>query len=290
VAREASKQSGQVEQPKRESGTSPVRRDAALSKPPPPLPQAKGFEPLSLGANAFAPPMFSASTAEDEPSRLRKAMPWLALTGVAAISGVAVWIAMVASKPPSKDAEKAAAEERAAAEHEASPSAAEEAQPEAEPIAAAEPAQDAVMPLPNPPSQPAAQAAQPAAEAGDEAKKEDDDKGRSAERDEAREKRHAARAAKAAAAAATSKLPEAPSRGDVLAAMAGVHAAVVRCMDGAHGVVTADMKILGTGRVASANISGAPAQAGSCIAGAVRKARFPEFSTPSIAVRYPMKL
>jgi hypothetical protein len=55
--------------------------------------------------------------------------------------------------------------------------------------------------------------------------------------------------------------------------------------------VTADMKIEGpTGRVMSANISGAPGSAGSCIAGAVRKAHFPPFSQASLAIRYPMKL
>jgi hypothetical protein len=281
----------------RESGAGPVHRDPAISKPPPPPPQASRFEPLPLGSNAFAPPVFTTST-EDEPSRLRKAMPWLMLAGIAGASGLAVWIAMLVNQPASEDdaedkplaAESAAEPASSAEEQPAEPAA--EAKPEEaakiEPAQPAEPASDpdAVAALPNPP--PVAPAAEASAADGDE----DEPSGRTqAERDAAREKRHAARAAKAATSSASSgKLPAAPSRNDVIAAMAGVHSAVVRCMDGAHGVVTADMKILGTGRVASANVRGAPPKAGSCIAGAVRKAKFPAFSAASIAVRYPMKL
>jgi hypothetical protein len=274
----------------RESGSGPVRRDPAISKPPPPPPQASRFEPLPLGANAFAPPVFSASV-EEEPKPWRKAMPWLVVAGIAGVSGLAVWIAMIVNQPASKDdATQRAATAEVAEVAEQSPkdegvgeqTAVPAAETQADKPAAAEAAAAA-------PAQPAAELP-PAAEA--EAKEEAEDKadGRSsAERDAAREKRHAARAAKAAAAAPRS-LAAAPSRTEVIAAMAGVHAAAVRCMDGAHGVVTADMKILGTGRVASVNVSGAPGKAGSCIAGAVRKAKFPEFSAASIAVRYPMKL
>jgi hypothetical protein len=276
----------------RESGSGPVRREPAISKPPPPPPQASRFEPLPLGANAFAPPVFTAS-AEEEPKPWRKAMPWLVLAGIAGASGLAVWIAMIVNQPASKDdVEQNAAtaevadvaqqspEEEGGGEQTAVPAAEAQADKPVEgEAAAAAPAQPAAEPP-------------PAAEADvkDEAEAEDKADGRSsAARAAAREKRHAARAAKAAAAAPRS-LAAAPSRTEVIAAMAGVHAAAVRCMDGAHGVVTADMKILGTGRVASVNVSGAPGKAGSCIAGAVRKAKFPEFSAASIAVRYPMKL
>jgi hypothetical protein len=296
VAREAMKRTPPGEPKARESGAGPVHRGPAISNPPPPPPQASRFEPLPLGSNAFAPPVFTTTT-EDEPSRWRKAMPWLIVAGIAGASGLAVWIAMLLNQPASNDA---AEEQPVAAESAAEPAGGAEEQP-AQPAAEAktpagkiEPAQpaqpaadpDAVAALPNPP------AAAPAAEASAADGDEDEPSGRTqAERDAAREKRRAARAAKAAAASASSgKLPAAPSRNDVIAAMAGVHAAVVRCMDGAHGVVTADMKILGTGRVASANVSGAPPKAGSCIAGAVRKAKFPAFSATSIAVRYPMKL
>jgi len=291
------KRTPQAEPKARESGAGPVHRDPAISKPPPPPPSVNRFEPLPLGANAFAPPVFTAPSAEEEPKRWRKAMPWLLLAGIAGASGLAVWIAMIVNQPASKDDAdwRAAAteqvEERASADE-------QQAEPAADPIAEAEAKQPAQAAPPSAAEvaeqpaaeQPAAAAAAPAAEASAQADEEEEkDDGRSpAERNAAREKRHAARAVKAAAGA--SKLPSAPSRADVLAAMARVHPAVVRCMDGAHGVVTADMKVLSTGRVASANVSGAPPKAGSCIAGAVRKAKFPEFSAASIAVRYPMKL
>lgn len=249
---------------------------------------------MSVGANAFTPPMFVASS-EDEPSRLRKLMPFIVLAGVAVGSALAVWIVMLVNQPASKDdAEMKPSEEVAAAQVEA---------PEVE----GPPAEAKVMPaLPNPAAppaeeKPAAEAPVPAPQANaaaakPEASEEDADEndGRStAERDAARERRHAARAAKAAAAAPAapaSNKPAAPSRADIIAAMSRVQPAVVRCMAGTNGVITADMKILNTGRVASVNISGAPGPAGSCIAGAVRKAQFPPFTTPSIAVRYPMKL
>jgi hypothetical protein len=289
VAREAMKRTPPVEPKARESGSGPVRRDPATSKPPPPPPSANRFEPLPLGANAFAPPVFTTLTTEEEPKRLRKAMPWLVLAGIAGVSGLAVWVTMIINQPPSKDdADERAAAAKVANEASAPAKAKLSAQVEL-------PAATVVVEQPVPEHAAAAAAAAaavaPAAEASAQAE-DKDAAGTPAERDAAREKRHAARAAKAAASASggASKLPAAPSRTDVLEAMARVHSAVVRCMDGAHGVVTADMKILSSGRVASANISGAPPNAGSCIAGAVRKAKFPEFSAASIAVRYPMKL
>ena len=297
MAREAMKGTPPVEPKARESGSGPVRRDTA-SKPPPPPPPVNRFEPLPLGSNAFAPPVFTTLSAEEEPKRLRKAMPWLVLAGIAGASGLAVWVTMIVNQPASKDDadERAAVTETAAEEAKADPQpSAPAVDPAAEALAQqpaqAEPPPAAATAQPDSPEQPAAAASAPTAEASAQAEDEDkEDKGTPAERDAAREKRHAARAAKAATAPSASKLPAAPSRADVLAAMTRVHPAVVRCMDGAHGVVTADMKILSSGRVASANVSGAPAKAGSCIAGAVRKAKFPEFSAASIAVRYPMKL
>ena len=291
MAREA-KQTTRTDEPKRESGPGPVRRDAAVSKPPPPPAPAARFEPMTLGANAFAPPMYVASN-EEEPSRWRKAMPFLIVAGIALGSALAVWIVMLVNQPPSPgDAEKEQ-KEPAAEVPELEPPAAPEA-----PAAEAQ-AQAAARPDPGAPAEetkPAAEAEQPAAEASAAkpeapAGKEEKEDGRSSEeRDAARERRHAARAAKGATAAPAANKPAAPSRADIIAAMGKVQPAVVRCMSGTRGIVTADMKILSTGRVASVNVTGAFGPAGSCIAGAVRKAKFPEFTTPSIAVKYPMKL
>jgi len=80
-----------------------------------------------------------------------------------------------------------------------------------------------------------------------------------------------------------------PSRAQVLDAMSRVQRQVKACMPGGHGSMTADVKIIGkTGRVTTAQISGQKGEVGSCIAHAVRKARFPKFSTESISIRYPM--
>jgi hypothetical protein len=87
----------------------------------------------------------------------------------------------------------------------------------------------------------------------------------------------------------SASLPDKPSRAQVLAAMARVQPAVKACLPTGHGVATADMTILGrTGRVSSAQISGQVGRPGSCIARAVRKARFPKFAAESISIRYPM--
>jgi hypothetical protein len=279
----------------RESGPGPVGRGGA-HKPslPPPLP-ANRFEPLPLGPAAFAPPMYS-STSEEEPSRARKWLPLFVVLGAAGAGALAIWIAVLINRPAapahaagSTDGESAAASAQKAAPAaevekpgpiaQAAPASAKnaEAQAKAAPLPAAAPTQAA-----EPGAAPTAAAAAPTT---------DEEASSSAplskREEEARAKRHAARAAKTTAA----NLPAAPSRADVLAAMAKVAPAVQRCMSGTRGVITADMKIEGaTGRVMSANVSGAPGSAGSCIAGAVRKAHFPPFAQASIAVRYPMKL
>jgi hypothetical protein len=87
----------------------------------------------------------------------------------------------------------------------------------------------------------------------------------------------------------SASLPDGPSRAQVLAAMARVQPAVRACLPAGHGMATADMTILGrTGRVSSAQVSGQVGRPGSCIARAVRKARFPRFAAESISIRYPM--
>lgn len=236
---------------------------------------------MPLGPAAFAPPVYSASD-EEEPSRLRKLMPLFVVLGAAGAGGLAIWIAVLINRPPAPKHEQAPAAEHAATEAKSVPADEAKAAPAAEPAAAAKTAEPAVNPEPVAPAAvpaPTAEASKPVAAAPSAplTKREE----------EARERRHAAKAAKEAAA----NLPAAPSRADVLAAMGKVQPAVARCMSGTHGIVTADMKIEGpTGRVMSANISGAPGSAGSCIAGAVRKAHFPPFSQATLAIRYPMKL
>jgi cytoskeletal protein RodZ len=209
-------------------------------------------------------------------------MPLFVVLGAASAGGLAIWIAVLINRPPAPKHE----DKPAAAEHSAKEAKSVPADDTQKPAAAEAPAAAAKTPEPEAKPEPAAAAAAtaaPAAEAGKPAAETPSTK----REQEARERRHAEKAAKAAAA----NLPAAPSRADVLAAMSKVQPAVARCMSGTHGIVTADMKIEGpTGRVMSANISGAPGSAGSCIAGAVRKAHFPPFSQASLAIRYPMKL
>jgi hypothetical protein len=286
------RQPGRPEAPReRESGTGPVASSRTSKPAPPPPPAANKFEPLPLGPAAFAPPMYSNST-EEEPSRVRKLMPLFVVLGAASAGALAIGVAVLINRPaPPERAASSTGESTAAAQPKA-PSAeakktalvvAAPAVPKsAPPAAAAEPAAPAGGPVAAAPAPAAAAPEQTPEKAGAEASAP-----LSKAEEEARAKRHAARAAKTVAA----NLPSAPSRTDVLGAMSRVAPAVQRCMSGTHGIVTADMKIEGaTGRVMSANVSGAPGSAGSCIAGAVRKARFPPFSQASISVRYPMKL
>lgn len=90
---------------------------------------------------------------------------------------------------------------------------------------------------------------------------------------------------------AASNLPEKPSRADVIKAMNGVKKAVSACAKGKGGVATASITVAGpTGRVKSAQIQGQTGAVGSCIARAVRKARFPKFKANSFQIKYPFRL
>jgi hypothetical protein len=80
-----------------------------------------------------------------------------------------------------------------------------------------------------------------------------------------------------------------PSRAQVLAAMGRVQPAVKACFAGNRGTVVVDIRVEGrTGRVASAQASGQTGAVGSCVARAVRKAKFPRFTDDSLSIRYPM--
>lgn len=86
-------------------------------------------------------------------------------------------------------------------------------------------------------------------------------------------------------------LPDKPSRNDVIKAMNGVKDAVSACAKGASGVAFANITVAGsTGRVKSAEIEGQTGAVGSCIARAVRKARFPKFKSNTFQIKYPFRL
>jgi hypothetical protein len=92
------------------------------------------------------------------------------------------------------------------------------------------------------------------------------------------------RSAKRAAA-----LPDKPSREQVIAAMSRIQPRVKACLPNGRGMATADVKVLGrTGRVTTAQVSGQSGAVGSCIARAVRGAKFPQFASESLTFRYPM--
>jgi hypothetical protein len=93
------------------------------------------------------------------------------------------------------------------------------------------------------------------------------------------------------AAAPTSNLPEQPTKSQVLSAMNKVRPAVQACAKGQSGVAFVNVSVAGkTGRVTNAQVSGVTGPAGSCIARAVRKARFPKFQQNVFKVKFPFKL
>jgi hypothetical protein len=236
------------------------------------------YEPLPIGSDAFMAPL--APRDEPRPSAIRKIAMWCALGALAGASagGIALAFLLERESDPSSalgrigvatqaPAPSARAESRPKPPL---PVAAPAAEPELEAAAAGEPSQAVPSAPPEAPAEPAA-AATPANDAPPPATPEVERK--SSRRSERR----------------SASLPDRPSRAQVLAAMARVQPAVKACLPTGHGHVTADMTVLGrTGRVSSAQISGQVGRPGSCIARAVRKARFPKFAAESISIRYPM--
>jgi len=97
----------------------------------------------------------------------------------------------------------------------------------------------------------------------------------------------------APAEAAASNLPEQPSRDEVVSALRGVEDAVKACGAGQHGVALAAITVAGsTGRVSSVNVSGQfqGTPIGSCVARAVRGARFSKFSRADFKVTFPFRI
>jgi hypothetical protein len=93
------------------------------------------------------------------------------------------------------------------------------------------------------------------------------------------------------AAAVDPNLQEKPSRDDVLNAMNGVKDAVKACGKGASGVAFASVTVVGkSGRISNAEVTGMPGEVGSCIARAVRQAKFQKFKSDSFQVKFPFRL
>lgn len=84
-------------------------------------------------------------------------------------------------------------------------------------------------------------------------------------------------------------LPEQPSRNEVQAGIEQIRPALNTCAAGAHGTVFANLTIQGSGRVSYSAVEGefTSGSVGSCMARALRSASFPQFSGPSLKVRYP---
>jgi hypothetical protein len=96
----------------------------------------------------------------------------------------------------------------------------------------------------------------------------------------------------AASADEDSDLPDSPSRDEILAAMRGVESAVRGCGEGQPLTGTAEVQITITGNnghVTTANVNGITGNAGSCIARAVRNAKFPRFKKPTFSIKYPYR-
>jgi hypothetical protein len=95
-----------------------------------------------------------------------------------------------------------------------------------------------------------------------------------------------------APAMAASNLPAQPSRSQVASSLRSVSSRVARCGGGEGGQVNVRVSVSGrTGRVTSANVSGAPnGGVRSCVSAAVRGARFPRFSNPTFGVTFPYRL
>jgi hypothetical protein len=93
--------------------------------------------------------------------------------------------------------------------------------------------------------------------------------------------------------APSGELPDTPTRETVQAALDSVRAEVGRCAPaGQRGVAEVDLTIASNGLVTHAVVAGdfAGTPAGSCIARAVRAARFTPFAKPRFRVIYPFSL
>jgi hypothetical protein len=247
------------------------------------------YEPLPLGSDAFMAPL--APAREERAFDLRQIALWCVLgTATGAAAGALVLSFVLDRDPEPKDA-LGKVEVAAVANDDARG----ETEPESKPAraVAAMPSADGAQPTADPAQQATAASAagtqpaatQPTADAA-EGSATPPPANSDARADGAERSTRSRRAARSAEPSI-----EKPSRAQVIAAMTRVQPAVRACLPGGHGMVTADISILGrTGHVTTAQISGQIGKVGSCVARAVRKARFPTFKAESITVRYPMAL
>lgn len=87
-------------------------------------------------------------------------------------------------------------------------------------------------------------------------------------------------------------LPAHPSRDQVVASLNAISPELQRCVGDRHGVAEVTVTVRSGGFVSYAVVSGgyAGTSEGSCIARAVRAAKFPAFSDPMLRVTYPFQL
>ncbi|HEX4352713.1 MAG TPA: hypothetical protein VHZ95_07370, partial [Polyangiales bacterium] len=96
----------------------------------------------------------------------------------------------------------------------------------------------------------------------------------------------------AASGADDSDLPDSPSRDEILAAMRGVESQVRGCAEGQQlqGTAEVALSIAGnTGRITNATVNGITGNVGSCIARAVRNAKFSRFKKSNFSIKYPYR-
>lgn len=93
----------------------------------------------------------------------------------------------------------------------------------------------------------------------------------------------------APAPAPSAELPERPTRSQITTVLSGLNGPVRSCANGQTGTAPVAIVIGSDGAVRSANVSGqfAGTPAGECIAGVVRRARFPAFRAPQVNITYP---
>jgi hypothetical protein len=100
------------------------------------------------------------------------------------------------------------------------------------------------------------------------------------------------RKARKRAPSESAALPEVPARADVVAALEPLREEVQTCAAGRHGVAQVDVSVSGSGAVAYTVVGGdfAGSAEGSCIARALRKARFRPFQQARFRVLYPFSI
>lgn len=257
------------------------------------------FPALPLGVNAFQSPL-SATPARPEPELKRRGKRTLialaTLVSCALAAGAAMlWpesqeltalpIEAVADEPTSNGALEQQTTQPSAASGAIAPEVEADAVAEAE-TSAAESSQHAATALSGAvavvPSEPAA-APEEAAPEPAAAKKATHKR-----RARRRRARHRAAQRKRNADAARAELPETPTRSTVLAAMKRVTPSVRSCLQPSDGVAKVSLSFTGsTGRVSRANVTGVQGSPAACVKKAVRRAKLPPFSKPSLSISFP---